>query len=53
VKPILLGSEDAKENLYPTVTAYDLDVQVDFNFGADLAAKPFKYELSQLDVVDA
>ena len=52
MKPIPLGADDAKANLYPTMSAYNSGTEVEFNFGADLAAKPFKYKLSQLDVMD-
>jgi hypothetical protein len=53
VKPILLGAEDAKANLYPIVTDGNRITVVEFNFGTDLAAKPFKYSLFQLHMVDA
>jgi hypothetical protein len=53
VKPILLGADDAKANLYPMVGARDASTHVQFNFGADLAAEPFKYDLSHLEDVDA
>jgi hypothetical protein len=53
VKPILLGSDDAKGKLYPIVSASGSSIAVEFNFGSDLAAKPFKYALSHLSMVDA
>jgi hypothetical protein len=46
--------EDGKADLYPVVTRYniDVDLKLEFNFGADLLAKPFKYEFAQLNIVD-
>jgi hypothetical protein len=55
VKPILLEAEVAETNLYPFACAYstDTNTEVQFNFGGDLASKPFNYALSHLSVVDA
>jgi hypothetical protein len=52
VKPILLGADEAKGHLFPTVSAYRDGNMIVANFGADLVAKPFLYDLSQLEVVD-
>jgi hypothetical protein len=52
-KPILQGPDGAKaEDLFPTVCASGAGHEVEFNFGADLANKLFKYDLAQLNVVD-
>ena len=40
-------------DLYPIVSASGYEHELEFNFGADLAAKPFKYELAKLNIVDA
>jgi hypothetical protein len=53
VKPILLGAEDAKANLYPMVSDGHSGTVVEFNFGSDLAAKPFRYSLFQLNMMYA
>jgi hypothetical protein len=51
-KPILLGPSNAEACMYPIVSAYDPGTEVVFNFGADLVAKPFRYELAHLAVID-
>jgi hypothetical protein len=49
----LLKPEDVNTaDLYPIVSADRDDHELEFNFGADLATKPFEYELAHLKIVD-
>jgi hypothetical protein len=43
---------DVKGDLYPTVTAASMSDVVEANFGADLEANPFKFDLACLRVID-
>ena len=46
-KPILLGPDDAKADLYPILSTKEPDDEVEFNFSG-----PFRYSLAHLNVVD-